>query len=613
MKWAISGLLWPVFLFAQVELRNGQASGFQEPLQWEADYSGGWRPIAVPGYWVHDPGLPPTGQLNYRLRFKLKETFPYDAIEATEIHAASVIRLNGIVICRTGKPGISRITEKSRIYPLICILPPGVLQTENELHVEVTNYHTRSGGILSLKIGRLDALEREQRLAHLEQGLYMGVIGLAGFIFFIYYFSRKEVAHLLFSLACLLINLRVFSSSSYLELYFVDRDVTDLRFFLEYATAVSLLPLTFSWYFHFLLRPETYLGVVLSLLHRSCLYLISLGSVSIFAFLLFSADASIYGRYQPLMVRGLLLPCALFLLLLQIALALRGNSDARLTLIGYLLLALAVFHDGVITIRGAAGPFYVPAGMLALIASLCFVMGRSLRRMTEKIRQSHEELQKAHARLTEQDRYREQFLQEAARELRGGLGRMNETLQNLFVKIPAAQHKPFLQALDPLQGWMKDADLVIQDSGHPPEGQEKLPLLLERLAAELSPDGIDLSYDARDTSLLPASLRAVLFQIIHVCQRQWLCSQFQFTYSSDAVVRVQAQNPGAPPHLRALQRILLERLTDRQGWIFSWLADGFQIVLPQTDRFQKRHIAFLREIGRTRQADREERTSSAGR
>jgi len=597
--------LLPCILSAQVELSNGRADAFVSPLQWEAFLSRQWEPIQVPGYWVAATSLP-TGNLRYRLRFQLAQSTAWDALEATEIHAASVIFLNGTKVCQTGQPGTSRETERARIFPVLCALPTGLLQTENELLVEVSNFHTRSGGILSLKIGRLAELEREQRLAHLLQGLYTGVIGLAGFIFLIYYLSRKETSHLFFSIACLLIIVRIFSSKSYLELIFPEDDITDLRFILEYATAVSLLPAIFGWYFHFLLQPEKYLSGNLYVGHRICLYTITLSSAAILIFVLWTGEASVYGTYQPIMVRGLLLPAASYLLLLQIALVWRGNLDARLTLTGYLLLAMAVFHDGLITIRGEAGPFYVPAGMLSLIGSLCFVMGRNLRRITERLKESNEDLRRAHERLTAQDAARDRFLRSAALELQVGLGNLSITLQNLLSRLPQAQHKPLLMALDPLQSWLKDAELVAsQSASSAVSRQENAYLLLERLTAELSPEGLELTWQTQATEL-PESLRFFLGQLIRSCHKEWLASRFVCTTPGDAI-RMEADTGGDPPQLRSLQRILLDRILEEQGWSLVWFANGFEISLQETSPYQERHIAFLREFGKTAQARREAR------
>ncbi len=352
------------------------------PVRWEIAFGRtpdnvreiDFRPAVVPGYW-QDQNLPPVGYAVYRLQLSCE--LKNRTLRIFESSAAAEAWLDGKRIASAGRPSIDLDHEAGRIAPWS--IP---LERPGNYIIFVSNHKARGGGILGYGFGDEDRFRAERNRSLYAEAFILGTLNAAGFFYLILFFARRRGAALpVFTLLMIGCTARSLSSNAVLEEFFPDRDWTDLRLLLEYATAVALMPPLYFWVIALLFRGAANSSVarIRRNIAWGLAFLYSLGGLCLIAYFFFAKNAAEYGYYQPLYVDFYLLPglvlCAAFVLLL----ALERRSGSIWMILGFACILIATLTDAETTVQGRAGPLYFPMGLLGFAACFSVTVGLRIR------------------------------------------------------------------------------------------------------------------------------------------------------------------------------------------------------------------------------------------
>ncbi len=405
----------------------------EHPVVWSFQFAdqASVGPIDVPSYWHESlPGLPSTGRGIYRLILEFKEIPQFDALEIGEAASAANVFWNGQWIGSSGRTGISRISEFSRLHPQIFRLPLPITK-RNELRIDVSNFHARGGGILKIRLGLESDFIAQRMTVFFQEGALMGILSICGLFYLILYAANtRDFSYLLFFFFTVFLNLRAFASNSFLEFFFPSRDWTDIRLLAEYLTAFSILPWIF---FRFLTAlfpifnvPQLTAAGSLSavckkVVHFYGRYYLTPAVIFNGFFILLTMRPEIYGYFQPQMVYFILAPTFIVYIFIFITAVYSRQTGSWIILCGFLLLFPAAIHDILKTLNGNSDRLFLPAGMLFFAVSLAFTLGYRHTVLLLEVKRSRQKYLLADRRLKNNDRIKNNFILNTSRDMQGPL------------------------------------------------------------------------------------------------------------------------------------------------------------------------------------------------
>ncbi len=404
------------------------------------------RSIRLPGRW-HErlPGTPRTGVAYLRLDFTLNrdQRTRLRMLVLGPLESAAEVRLNGRVIGRVGRPGVNRRGEFARIHPEFIELDPGLPRPTNRLELLISNYHTRGGALLRLRLMEPSRARTEFARRMLREGLLLGMLTVAGIFFFIIWLTdRRDRAHLFAALLMLLIIIRGASSNALLEFLWPERNWTDLRLLMETWTGVSMTPAVLFWLIHSLfpiLRERPLPGSRHGELARiyftffSGVYL-NTGALLLSTWFLVSLDASVYVAHLQIMLRLFIVPSLFLYLALLIIAAIHRQPGALLILAGFLVFMAAAFSDVRTIITASAAPLRASMGMLVFVLCMSIVLGRRIHGLHRLVLRGRDSLRENNRDLRAMERIKDRFLLNSTRLLTSPLNEIVETVLRLLDK-----------------------------------------------------------------------------------------------------------------------------------------------------------------------------------
>lgn len=422
------------------------------------------RSIAVPGYWHEQQPLPGTGVGLYETNLRLTAGSPANCeLYLLEVSSAATVLLNGKVIGRSGRVGFSRKAERPQLAPfrIPMLLAPG----ENRLQIIVSNHHARGGGIHGILLGNPAAIKAEYSQRLLSSGLLLGFVALAVLFFGgMYLADPTRPAYIAFVGLLLCLGLRIISAASLLEQVSPDRNWTDLRLLMEYLSGVSVTPIAFHLFMRALF-PQLLLAGCDSLLERfeslwfvMAGWLVMVPGLLLTAYFIASGDASDYGRFQGLYVKGYLLPCIIMEVPVVMAAVRRKYVGARLVLLGFAALAIAAFLDVQSVIRGDVTALYVPMGTATLIAFFALAPMAQLQKSLRAARRARDRLSAANKNERRLQQERDDFVIDLSGALLGPLRELAHSAQSMIEENRRPTGGLLEQArslLVPLERWQR--------------------------------------------------------------------------------------------------------------------------------------------------------------
>lgn len=167
--------------------------------------------IELPSSWnkfrINDSELSGNGYATYRLFFTVEDSDRL-GIKIPRIFTAYKLWVNDELIATAGLVGKSRETTIPQYLPKVALFESRV--GDNEVVIQVSNFHHRSGGILEgLIIGHEEQIIRQRYILLAFEILMFGGITIIGVYHLVLFLSRKKYAPpLYFGLFCMFIGVR---------------------------------------------------------------------------------------------------------------------------------------------------------------------------------------------------------------------------------------------------------------------------------------------------------------------------------------------------------------------------------------------------------------------
>jgi len=168
--------------------------------------------IQVPGSWkFHGKEVSPQGFATYRLKILHQPMDRTLAIRVPNILTSYRMWLNGKEVASAGIVGTSAEEAVPEQMPKLVFMPGD--RDQDELVIQVSNYHHRRGGIWKeFEYGLSEQVVYHQYIVASRDMLILGVIlMMGGYHFWLYLLRRQERAALYFGLICIFIGVRMFS------------------------------------------------------------------------------------------------------------------------------------------------------------------------------------------------------------------------------------------------------------------------------------------------------------------------------------------------------------------------------------------------------------------
>nr|WP_246050787.1 ATP-binding protein [Leptospira langatensis] len=167
----------------------------------------------VPDAWNHykigESSYPGFGYATYRLILRLPHTEENMAIKMLEASTAYTLYVNGKKVISSGVVGRSPETANPLYRPGVS--EPFILEKENEIAIEVSNYsHWKGGPWANILLGKRDSLVSIRR-SHIQLDVFMagGLFVLGLYHLSLFAFLRREASTLYFGILTLCSTIRI--------------------------------------------------------------------------------------------------------------------------------------------------------------------------------------------------------------------------------------------------------------------------------------------------------------------------------------------------------------------------------------------------------------------
>ena len=177
--------------------------------------------ITVPGAWnsivIDDENLPGIGYATYRLTILLPEESAESlqlGLIIRKIRSSFRLFVNGRRVVGSGVTTVGRDSAEPGHFPQVTVLP--LTGERMELILHAANFYHYSGGIWnSIVIGGENEI-RQTQIAHVSiEMVILGCIFVTAlYHFFLWLFRPEDKLLLIFSMYCLIITLKIFTSSN---------------------------------------------------------------------------------------------------------------------------------------------------------------------------------------------------------------------------------------------------------------------------------------------------------------------------------------------------------------------------------------------------------------
>ncbi|MBP9889206.1 MAG: adenylate/guanylate cyclase domain-containing protein [Leptospiraceae bacterium] len=322
--------------------------------------------ISVPGIWngeiVDGKEITGKGFASYRLQFSLEELNQPYALKVLDAATSYNLWLNGVKILSNGNAGLDAETTKPRFLPAIYNLTN--LKENNEIIVEISNYHHYKGGLWeSISFGESTELN-----AYRENRIWMDVF-LCGSIcimiiyhFGLYILRRKDISSVYFALFCLTVMFRLSVTGERILFYKFPNFNWELGNKIEYATLYLVVPTFYS--FLYSVFENEFSKRIKQILNVAVLLLVGL---------LVAMDISIYSHTALPWEILIILNCIYGLISITRSIYARRDG-AFPSLIGFVFLIYTVINDILYANTVINSTYMLPYGLFLFIFAQSFLI-----------------------------------------------------------------------------------------------------------------------------------------------------------------------------------------------------------------------------------------------
>ncbi len=322
--------------------------------------------IRVPAPWNRDDKYPVFGYGTYRCRVLRPPGNVQLGLRLEYSISHYKIFINGSLLRQFGTPGTERVNKTRDMGPEILILPD---DPELDIVIQMSNYYDFNGGLIDApQIGSFENLTLAKRRNELTEAFLFGVFFIIGAMYILFHLGRptESRASLFFGLFAMVLAFRTLLYGEHLIILLLPNLPFELTATLGHITFYAAVPLflrfmTLEYPFKTsrFIEPPVYIisgaYIVLAAVTRHHIYI---------NFLTF---------YQIIALAVGLLSFAVL-----IKRALLKDLSARLLLLGYLLLLLAMIND-ILYSQGVIESFYmVPLGLGVFIMGQAILLSRKI-------------------------------------------------------------------------------------------------------------------------------------------------------------------------------------------------------------------------------------------
>ena len=376
----------------------------------------------VPLVW-NNQQLPHFGWATYRLKILVPPELHSLSFKIEEMFTAYALYINGVKVASVGEVGMSRDTVVPNYKPLSIQVP---LQSQIcDIVLQIANFHHKKGGFWrTIYIGANDSLVREHAKAVGYDMLIFGAIMMiALYHVALYSIRRKERSSLFFGLFSFFIAMKLSVANERILVQTWDSIPWEVLVKTVYLSFYLAMPCLLNFFYslfptHISKRIVTYYWIM----------------VAAFCLFVLLTPSWIYS-YTMLPFEVFTLLCIGYLML-QLFIAAKSIPDARIMLIGFLVLAATGVNDILFDNHMVRSVEMLHYGLLAFIFFQSFILSRrfsfafnKIEHLTADLRAQADELEKRNTELLlEMDRrinIEKQLLQaqkmEAVGMLTGGI------------------------------------------------------------------------------------------------------------------------------------------------------------------------------------------------
>lgn len=399
-----------------------------DPGEWETGILTGY--IDVPSTWnkytTTEGDNSGDGCATYRLTF-ITEKNERLALKIPRLRAAYKLWVNGELIASAGTVGKTKDTMVPQYLPQIAFFE--AQQGKNELVIQVSNFHQRSGGILeSLKLGsEKQILGLQYKSLANDLLLFGSLISIGVYHLSLFFFRKKNLSPLYFGLFCTMVGIRtlVIGESFLINLFpginwEVIHKVQTLTFYLGVPVIVMFFRSVFPTYFHArIIR-------MIQLVGAASGSLVLLTPARIFTFF-----SPLYQMWTIIVI--------IYVVTVFVKIAIHKEKDCWLIILGALALMLTSVNDIVFYSiwMNDNGPSFLHTvfrtGNLSSVGQFIFAFTNSLL-LAKKFSNSLEQEEVITAELTEVNKNLDQLVLQRT----NALAASNACLEQLFTNSPDA-------------------------------------------------------------------------------------------------------------------------------------------------------------------------------
>lgn len=430
----------------------------------------------------------------YALRLKLPEGSENYKLHMEAQLSAYDVFVSGVKRAQSGRPGISLSETEPATAPLSAMIGQ---QTEPEILIRVANFHHRKGGLFKkIQLGTESAIDRFVERKRALDLILAGVLVMASAYFFIVFLYRPEnQAELFFSIACLAVLGRVFTTGEKTLLLIWSQTPFALYTLVEYLSYFWGAPLTLGFFTS--LYPE--------ILHRWVLrtfYLIA----ALFSLVVIVTPLRIYSHtaylYMPVMAAAIIVVIAFLILAYW-----RKKPNATLLLAGFLALALTLVNDMLNTLEILRTGYIVQYGFMAIVVCFAAVLAARFAKALTDTERAERELRLANETLEERVRTRTHELEVAKNWAEDA----NRQKDNLLAVVSHDLRSPLAGILNVLQALKAGNASAAMQQELLSASEKNAERMLKILESILAVRKMQLAPAAAAEGIFPAAIVRTLF------------------------------------------------------------------------------------------------------
>ncbi|MBN2041776.1 MAG: response regulator [Spirochaetes bacterium] len=366
--------------------------------------------ITLPGFWknkkVDNINLNGNGYATYRLKVKSNPDERIKALTVYNVFSAYKLWINGELVHQKGKVDKSKDAREQFVFLYHKNISQFKLSKENEIILQILNYHNESGGIerpIELDNG-IKVIKNQILINSIDMLVIGALFFMSLYNFFLYYFRKKDITPLYFCFFSLTWAVYSFNlHSTVFSDFFTNQKVP---YVIDYITVILNIPLASM--------------ILKSLYPDECSsFMIRLSQISaaVFSILLIFSG---FKTSEQIMIVWFILCCVYMVWAIFVFIKIIHNSkgEGLIFLVGFCGVFITSINDMLYGARIIDTVITLHYGMLFLCLAMTIIISRRFTQAFYEVEELSDDLERKNISLIKMDRIKDQFLANTSHELR---------------------------------------------------------------------------------------------------------------------------------------------------------------------------------------------------